>query len=72
MPPPPTHCQAVLGKGTLHSLVGLCGLHKLKVLLSGPQEEAVLLWSALGPTGFHLLATSLLEFSLGPKSLINA
>ena len=40
MPPPPTPCQAVLGKGTLHSLVGLCGLHKLKVLLSGPQEEA--------------------------------
>lgn len=31
------------GDQTLHSLVGLCGLHKLKVLLSGPQEEAVLL-----------------------------
>lgn len=60
----------MLDKGTLHSLLGLCALGELKA--QGCQEEAVSLQSALGATGFHLLAMSVLELSLEPKSLTKA
>lgn len=57
----PTHCQVVLGKGTLHTLLGLCGPSELKA--QGCQEEGVLLQSALGPAGFRSPTMSISELS---------
>lgn len=41
--PPSTHRQIVLHKGALRSLLGLCDLSQLKALLSGHQEDTILL-----------------------------